>query len=129
MRVNGNILLMKKLDANKTYLLICLFYIVYYITLGVVGPYMNVYYERLGFGGSQIGLITSLGMIASMMITPIWGILSDKTKNPRAVIAFILVMAGLTSIVWSTQTAFLPVLILSVVLSVFRQSFRLHRFG
>ena len=120
--LNGNILLMKKLDVNKTYLLICLFYIVYYITLGVVGPYMNVYYERLGFGGSQIGLITSLGMIASMMITPIWGILSDKTKNPRAVIAFILVMAGLTSIVWSTQTAFMPVLILSVILSVFRQN-------
>ena len=120
--LDGNILLMKKINANKTYLLICLFYIVYYITLGVVGPYMNVYYERLGFGGSQIGLITSLGMIASMLITPVWGILSDKTKNPRAVIAFILVMAGLTSIVWVTQTAFMPVLILSVVLSVFRQN-------
>ncbi len=113
---------MKKLDANKTYGLICLFYIVYYITLGVVAPYMNVYYERLGFNGSQIGLITSLGMIASMMITPIWGILSDKTQNPRAVIALILTMAGLTSIVWMTQTAFLPVLILSVILSVFRQN-------
>ncbi|MBR5289909.1 MAG: MFS transporter [Erysipelotrichaceae bacterium] len=113
---------MKKIDSNKTYLLICSFYIVYYITLGVVGPYMNVYYERLGFGGSQIGLITSLGMIASMMFTPIWGVLSDKTKNPRAVIAFILVMAGITSIIWSTQTAFMPVMILSIILSVFRQN-------
>ncbi len=113
---------MKKSNMNTTYRLLCLFYIVYYITLGVFTPYLNVYYERLGFSGSQIGLITSLGMIGSMIITPVWGILSDKTRNPRAVIAFILSMAGITSLVWMTQTAFLPVLVLSVILSMFRQN-------
>ncbi len=113
---------MKKMNVTTTYTLLCLFYIVYYITLGVYTPYLNVYYERLGFSGSRIGLITSLGMIGSMIITPVWGILSDKTRNPKGVIAFILSMAGITSMIWMTQKAFLPVLILSVILSMFRQN-------
>lgn len=113
---------MKNLDSKKAYALLCVFYIVYYITLGVYAPYLNVYFERLGFNGSQIGLITSLGMVASMVITPVWGVLSDKTRNPRGVIALILGMAGLISMVWMTQKEFLPVLILTVVLSMFRQN-------
>lgn len=113
---------MKKINTTTTYTLLCLFYIVYYITLGVYTPYLNVYYERLGFSGSQIGLITSLGMIGSMIMTPVWGVLSDKTRNPKGVIAFILAMAGITSMIWMTQKAFLPVLILSVILSMFRQN-------
>ncbi|MBR5291070.1 MAG: MFS transporter [Erysipelotrichaceae bacterium] len=113
---------MKKKGLNKAYLLVCIFYTVYYITLGVFYPYANLYYERLGFSGSQIGLMTSLGMIAAMLITPLWGILSDKFKNPRAVIAFLLAMAGVSSLIWSMQKAFVPVLILSVIFAVFRQN-------
>ena len=66
--------------------------------------------------------MTSLGLIASMLITPLWGILSDKFKNPRAVIAFLLAMTGVTSLIWSMQKVFVPVLILSVVFAVFRQN-------
>ena len=113
---------MKKIDANKTYTLLCLFYIVYYVTLGVYTPYLNVYYERLGFSGSQIGMITSIGMIASMIITPVWGMLSDKTHHPRAVIAFVLSMAGVSAIIWTMQRDFVPVLVFSVLLSIFRQN-------
>lgn len=119
---DGNINRMKKLTENKNYILLCIFYITYYITLGVYTPYLNVYYERLGFNGSQIGLITSVGLIASMLITPIWGALSDRYRNPKAMIAFLLTMTAVSSWIWVNQTQFLPVLIFALVLSVFRNN-------
>ena len=117
---NGIIMRMKKIKENKTYILLCVFYIVYYITLGVFAPYLNVYYERLGFSGSKIGLINSLGLIASMIVTPLWGAISDKTRSPKGMIAFLMMATGISAFFFSMQKAFLPVLVLSIILSMFR---------
>ena len=66
---------------RSTFKSYCIFYFFYYITLGVYSPYLNVYYERLGFSGSQIGNINSLGLLFAMFITPLWGVVSDKTYS------------------------------------------------
>lgn len=116
------IIAMKKNRMNKNYSILCLFYIVYYITLGVYTPYLYVYYERLGFTGSQIGLITSAGLIASMIITPVWGALSDRYRNPRGMIAFLLTMTGVSAWIWHQQNKFLPVLLFALILAVFRNN-------
>lgn len=113
---------MEKINGNRNYLLLCIFYIVYYITLGVFAPYLNVYYERLGFSGTEIGLITSVGLIASMLMTPVWGAVSDKTRNPRGMIAFLLLGSALSGWLWYAQSDFTPVFVMSVLLSVFRNN-------
>lgn len=112
---------MKK-STNKIYLYICIFYIIFYITMGVYTPYINVYYERLGFEGSQIGLINSLSLIAAMLITPVWGAISDKTRNIRGMIAFLMIATAISAFFWYQQRAFLPTLILAVILAMFRNN-------
>ena len=62
---------MKKLDRG--FMILCISYLLFYITMGVYSPYLNLYFERVGLNGSQIGLINSCGYIAAMIFSPIWG--------------------------------------------------------
>lgn len=112
---------MKK-SENKGYLYICLFYLILYISIGVFSPYLNVYYERLGFEGSQIGLVNSLSLIAAMLITPIWGNIGDKTRNTKGMIAFLMLGTAVSAFIWHQQTAFFPTLILAIILAMFRNN-------
>ena len=58
----------------------------YYFTFmggwGFVLPFMNLFYVSLGFGGKQIGLISSLSAVVGMFASPLW--VSEVKKHPQA---------------------------------------------
>lgn len=99
---------------------ICGFYLLHYMSMGVYSPYVNVYYERLGFTGSQIGLISLVGLLFAMLAAPLFGILCDKTKSDKGVIVFLMLASATSMFVWSKQVAFVPVLFASTFLLIFR---------
>lgn len=111
-----------KNKTNRIFLYLCIFYLLHYISMGVYSPYLNVYYERLGFSGSEFGLINSLGLLFAMGMAPVWGAISDRTRNTKGVIAFLFLATGFTMIIWVQQRSFLPVLILAIAVSMFRSS-------
>jgi len=64
-----------------------LFYLLYFGSLGTFYPYINVYLEKhAGLTGSQIGLVTSLSLMAGVCIIPLWGVAGDKTKKYNALL-------------------------------------------
>ena len=99
---------------------ICGFFLLHYMTMGVYTPYVNVYYERLGFTGSQIGLISLIGLLFAMLAAPLFGILCDKTKSDKGVIVFLMLASAASMFLWSKQTTFIPVLFTSTLLLIFR---------
>lgn len=105
---------------NKLTWIIAGYYLLHYITMGVYSPYVNVYYERIGFNGSQIGMISLVGLICAMICAPIFGMLCDKTKNEKAVISGLMLLAGASMLVWRAQTEFVYVLITATLLLIFR---------
>ena len=98
----------------------CIFYFFYYATLGVFSPYLNVYYERLGFSGSQIGNINSLSLVFAMFTTPLWGIVSDKTKKHKLVLTVAVGMTAIVLFIWSLQRNYIPVLVTAIFLQICR---------
>lgn len=96
------------------------FYILFYITMSVFSPFVNVHLSRIGFSGTQIGMINSAGMIFSMITAPLFGMISDKLHRPKTVIGALLIASGISILIWKKQTVFLPVLISYIALSSFR---------
>ena len=99
-----------------------MFYFIYYISSGVFYPFVNVHYERLGFTGSEIGLIGSIGLLAAMVITPMWGVLADRTRRYKTLLALVMICASISGFIWNLQTVFLNVLLSATCITVFRSA-------
>ena len=57
------------------------FYFLYFAAMSGFTTYINVYLESKGLNGSQFGQITAAGLLISVFIAPLWGIIGDKTRN------------------------------------------------
>lgn len=70
------------------------FQLIYFLFVSAIGfffPYFNVYLEQnLGFSGSEIGLVISISLLASVMISPLWGALSDRTGKYKSLLRILL---------------------------------------
>jgi PPP family 3-phenylpropionic acid transporter len=58
-----------------------------FAAVGIYFTFLNVYYKQAGLSGSQIGLIGMAGGIVGIAGTFVWSYLSDRTGQPRLLIA------------------------------------------
>ena len=109
-------------NYRYSYIALCASYLLYYISLGAFSPFLNIYYERIGLSGSQIGFITSAGYIVAMLFSPVWGAITDKNHKYKSMIAFLSLTTTLLTILWKQQTFFLFIFIFSLLLNIFRSN-------
>jgi PPP family 3-phenylpropionic acid transporter len=55
-----------------------LFYTVYWGATGAITPFLNVYFARQGLSGQQIGLLSTLSTIATLVYVPLLSALADR---------------------------------------------------
>ena len=103
-------------------MILCISYLLYFITLGVYSPYLNLYFERVGLNGSQIGLINSCGYIAAMVFSPLWGAITDKTHRYKTMVSFLMLATSITGLVWQKQTVFIWIFVFSLLMTIFRST-------
>jgi PPP family 3-phenylpropionic acid transporter len=58
-----------------------------FAAIGVYFTYLNVYYREAGLSGTQIGLINMSTSLVVMAGAVFWGYMSDRTGQPRLLIA------------------------------------------
>jgi PPP family 3-phenylpropionic acid transporter len=58
-----------------------------FAAVGVYFTFLNIYYREAGLTGTQIGLINMTTALVTMAGSVIWGYLSDRTGQPRLMIA------------------------------------------
>ena len=75
-------------DDPRILMLIRLLFITYYGSLGSLLPYLPVYYHSLGHGGQIIGMLGAIKPFTTFLVAPFWGIVSDQTGSPFAVLYF-----------------------------------------
>lgn len=85
----------------------------YYAANSVYQGYISLYYANLGFSGGQMGLISAATAAAALVFQPLWGMLGDRVRSRRlllaalslaAAIVFPLKLAG-TGFLWQLFTA------------------------
>lgn len=106
-------LMEEKIDDPKILMLIRLLFVTYYGSLGSLLPYLPVYYHSLGHGGQIIGLIGAIKPFTTFLVAPFWGIVSDQTGSPFAVLyfTFLVSLVGQLLVAWKHNPNYIMVMV------------------
>lgn len=88
--------------------------------MGTLITFLNVYLERIGLTGTQIGLIGSIAPLIALMSNPLWGGVADRWQIHRQLMAGLALVAGLISLGFLATDNFWLILLLAIGLYFFR---------
>lgn len=82
-------------------------YFFLYCPLGALTPLIGQYLNSIGFTGTQVGIVTSMGTASAVLFGLIWGRRYSNTQSKRRLIAIMFVAAGAFSMLTLSTKAFL----------------------
>lgn len=95
-----------------------LFQMLYFAGIAVFNPFLALYYQSIGRSGAEIGLLTGIMPLVSMLGGPVWGALGDITHKHRLILTVTIVGAIAVSLL-IPNAAGLGALLILVVLYAF----------
>lgn len=82
-------------------------YFFIYCPLGIICPLIGQYLSSIGFSGTQVGIITSLGTGTSILAGLFWGKLYSNSRKKRLILAGMCVAAAAMGLVTMSTEVFL----------------------
>ncbi len=95
------------------------FNLLFFAGVAFVAPYLVLYYQNLGFSGTQIGLLTGLTPLITLFSAPLWTNLADRTGQYRLMMGLVLLAAATAVFIFPTLQAFALVLLFVGLFNVF----------
>ncbi|MEE9275531.1 MAG: MFS transporter [bacterium] len=96
------------------------FYFIHFFSVGVLLPFLNVYYHTVGMSGAQLGFLNAAPRLAQAVGPPALSALADKLRRGREVLLVCSALsAALILLVWGVRS-FWPLLILVTAYTVAR---------
>jgi PPP family 3-phenylpropionic acid transporter len=92
------------------------FYLLYFGANASLFPYWVLYYQRLGFTGTQIGLLSALSPLIALVGAPIWTGIADTTHRHKFVMGGTFLATIGSVLVFPFLRTFAPVLALLLLL-------------
>ncbi|HEX6386815.1 MAG TPA: major facilitator superfamily domain-containing protein 6, partial [Anaerolineae bacterium] len=94
------------------------FYFLYFAAAASLIPFLSLYYRSLGLMGRQIGVLTGVVPLVTMVSAPLWGGLADASQRHRP--SLLLAIVGTwTAVLGLSQPATFDELLLLVVIYAF----------
>ncbi len=84
-----------------------------------VSPFTVLYYQGLGFTGTQIGLLTGVTPLITLFSAPLWTGLADATRRHRLMMSLAILGGVITLFVFPLLNAFASVLLIAILLNTF----------
>ncbi|MCB9422682.1 MAG: MFS transporter [Ardenticatenaceae bacterium] len=91
----------------------------FFACVAFIGPFTVLYYRELGFSGAQIGLLTGLAPLITMLSAPLWTGLADTSNRHRFIMSLTLLLSSLSMVLLPLLRSFLPVLLLVATFNLF----------
>ena len=91
------------------------YYFFFVMGTGVVMPFLNLYFKKIGLTGKQIGTLSSLGMVCMFAAPLLWGMINDRYNRHGRLLGFLIVAGGVSFFAVSFSNIFyylIPVIIL-----------------
>ncbi len=82
-------------------------------------PFLVLYYQSLGFTGAEIGVLTGLTPLVTMVSAPFWAGLADKTRRHGLIMSLALLMSVAILVIFPLLSGFAFVLLLIILYNVF----------
>ncbi|MFN2747590.1 MULTISPECIES: MFS transporter [Bacillus] len=91
------------------------FYFLFFFGYGAFYPLLSVYLkDAVHLSGGQIGLIMSISPVVMIFIQPVWGLMSDLTRRPTALLTTALLLTALFTLLFSLSASY-EVLIVAMI--------------
>jgi PPP family 3-phenylpropionic acid transporter len=98
------------------------FYLLYFLAVGVTLPFLPAYFGSLGLTPGQIGLLLSVSPVLSVVTAPLWGHVADRSGRPGLVLLALCVGALAGYSVLLTASTFAAALVAMALYSAFGPS-------
>lgn len=95
---------------------IFLIYVIFYAGQAMYNTYLNVFLRSVGYEMGEIGQLQAVSTLLLVIIQPLWGIISDKSRSKNQVIGFLLLA---TTVVCLSYYFFQTALWLAVCIMLF----------
>lgn len=90
-----------------------------FAAMAFVVPFLVLYYQSLDFSGTQIGILTGLSPLVTMVCAPFWTGLADQTRRHRLIMSTVIVICIVILVVIPWLSTFIPILLLVLLYSAF----------
>ncbi len=104
------------------YMGISALYLFIYYGFGALYPLITQYYNSIHLTGTQIGLISAVTPVVSIVTQPLWGMICDRYQVRKPVLMLTLIVSGLVSLLFPAVSTFMLVLLLFILVSVFQSA-------
>ncbi len=95
------------------------FYFLYFVAFASLMPFFVLFYQRLGFNGAQIGLLTGIPPLITMVAAPFWTSVADAKRWHKWVMSLGIAVAVLVIFVLPSLTGFAVVFAAIIVFATF----------
>jgi PPP family 3-phenylpropionic acid transporter len=102
----------KQANANFS-----LFFVLTFGSISILQPYLNLYYQSIGFSGVQIGLVATISALVVILVAPQYGNLYDKSPRKRLFLI-------LTMLVVLVSLSIVPFTSIFVLVAIFYSIYR-----
>ncbi|MEK3745664.1 MFS transporter [Brevibacillus sp. FSL K6-0770] len=108
--------------AGGRYFSLSALYLFIYYGFGAFSPLITQYYNSISLTGTQIGLISAVAPVVSIIAQPMWGLFCDRFQIRKTVLILTLVVSGLVGLFFIGTSAFAFVFLLYLILSFFQSA-------
>lgn len=98
------------------------FYLFAYYGFGSFFPLITQYYESIRLTGTQIGVISAVTPVISIVTQPLWGMICDRFHIRKQVLMLTLAAAGAVGLLFPAVSTFAWVFLLYIAMSVFQSA-------
>ena len=96
------------------------FYFLHFFTVGVMLPFLNIFYHSIGISGFQLGLLNAAPRLSSAFAPPLLGALADKFHWGRSVAFACAAASSLLALLLWGASGFLALFVLITLFSALR---------
>jgi len=95
------------------------FYFLYFAALSALMPFFVLFYQRLGFSGPQIGLLTGIPPLITLVAAPFWTGVADAKRWHKLVMGVGITVAVLSAFLLPSFTSFAVIFTIIIVFNIF----------
>lgn len=110
----------KNTATSRSYLALSGLYISVYYGFGALYPLITQYYQSIQLTGTQIGTISSITPLVSIVCQPLWGMICDKYQIRKPVLISTLLITAAISLLFTLISTYAWALFLFAIFSVFQ---------
>ena len=95
------------------------FYFLYFAALSSFMPFLVLFYQELKFNGTQIGLLTGIPPLITLVAAPFWTNVADATRRHRLIMSLGIGVAVAEALILQSLTVFVVIFLLIVLFNFF----------